>query len=182
MEPARTAARLAILVAFAALGALGCGGGRPRQLPLEGRSTAAPPKHEHLATIERIGCYGSCPVYKLTVYRDGAVEYEGEQYVKVEGKAAGELRPEEVTALEELFRKHRYLELKDSYEYEGYTHAASVYTAYTPAGGKRKDVRHYMGDISAPQRLVTIEEGIDAVVKIEQWIGTRAERDKLLGR
>jgi Domain of unknown function (DUF6438) len=178
MEPARAAVRLALALAIAV--ALGCGGGKPRQMPLQGHSTTQPPRHEHLASMERTSCYGDCPVYKLTVYRDGVVEYEGVDDVKVRGKASGKLSAEELTTLEELFRKHGYLQLADAYEVVDNAHESSVYTAYTPAGGKRKEVKHHRGDPSAPKRLHEIEEGFDNAVKIEQWIGTREERRRLL--
>jgi len=175
MEPARAAVRVAILILVAS----GCGGGKPRPVLLQGHSTATPPKHEHLASIERTHCYGTCPAYQLTVYRDGVVEYNGEDFVKVQGKAAGKLRPEKLTALEDLFRKHDYLKLADSYQQAAYTDAASIYTAYTPEGGKRKQVKHYLGDPHAPESLGEVEEGFEKLVNIEQWIGTEQERDQL---
>jgi len=174
-------ARAAVRVAIWILAAAGCGGDKPRPV-LQGVGTASPPRHEHLASIERTRCYGTCPVYQLTVYRDGVVEYDGEEFVKIQGKAAGKLRPTEITALEGLFRKHGYLKLAGSYEVAAYTDAASIYTAYTPEGGKRKSVRHYLGDPDAPQDLQEIEEGFEKIVKIERWIGTEQERDKLNGR
>ena len=36
-------------------------------------------------TLERTACFGTCPIYKLTVYGDGRVEYEGERFVTVTG-------------------------------------------------------------------------------------------------
>jgi hypothetical protein len=122
MGPARAAVRAAILILVAS----GCGGGKPRPLPLHEQSAAAPPRHEHLASIQRTHCYGTCPVYPLTVYRDGVVEYDGWEFVKIQGKATGKLRPEELTALEELFRKHGYLKLADSYQDAACTDEASV--------------------------------------------------------
>ena len=177
MAPAR-AMRTSILLLIAAA----CSHPAQRRAPLEGRSSELPAgRHEHLASIERAGCYGWCPVYKLTVFRDGAVEYEGESYVKLKGKATGRLRPEQLTALDELFRKHGYLTLAGSYERYLITDSSSVYTAYTPSGGKRKDVKHYLGDTTAPEVLGQIEDGIDLIVHIEQWIGTEQEREKLSG-
>ncbi len=37
-------------------------------------------------TLERTQCFGSCPVYKLTVYGDGRVVYEGGGFVKIKGE------------------------------------------------------------------------------------------------
>jgi hypothetical protein len=171
--------RASLLILLAAA----CNRPAPRHAPLEGRSSAPPTEsHEHLASIERTACFGWCPIYKLTVFRDGTVEYEGEEYVKVKGKAIGHLRPDQVAALEELFRKHGYLDLADSYEKYDVTDNPSVYTSYSPRGGKRKIVKHYLGDMKTPEVLGKIEEGIDSIVHIEHWIGTEEERQKLSGR
>jgi Domain of unknown function (DUF6438) len=178
---AAVAGAVAVAVAVVVLGA-GCGGAAPSPMPLQAHGTAAPARHVHLASLRRARCYEACPVYRLTVYRDGVVEYEGEAFVKVKGKVTGKLSPEELTALEELFRKHGYLQLADAYRYPGRNDAAFVYTAYTPEGGTRKDVAHYLGDPNAPQRLLELEADFDAVVGIERWIGTEEERARLLGR
>jgi uncharacterized protein DUF6438 len=179
MPPAR-ALRASVLILAAAAA---CYRDAPRHAPLEGHSSAPTPgRHEHLASIERTACYGWCPVYKLTVFRDGAVEYEGTGFVKRQGKATGHLRPDQLAALDELFQKHGYLGLADSYEAYEVTDAPSVYTAYSTVGGKRKDVKHYLGDTKAPAVLGKIEEGIDRIVHVEQWIGTEEERQKLSGR
>lgn len=154
--------------------------------------SAAPPKseppsntggetapHAPVATIARTACFGWCPVYKLTVYRDGTVEYEGEQYVKTQGKATGHLEPDRIGALDTLFTSHGYLGFASSYEDYSVTDMPSVETSYTPAGGTTKTVRHYLGDGHAPKALGEVEDGIDKIVNIEQWIGTEDERQKL---
>ena len=55
----------------------------------------------------------------------------------------------------------------------------SVNTSYTPAGGRTKEVRHYLGDNDAPVALNRIEGSIDQLVHVERWIGTEAEREQL---
>ena len=135
--------------------------------------------HAPLATIARTACFGWCPVYKLTVYRDGTVEYEGEQYVKTQGKATGHLAPDRVAQLDQLFTSHGYLGLADKYEDYSVTDMPSVLTSYTPAGGATKTVSHYLGDGHAPKALGEVEDGIDKIVGVEQWIGTEDEREKL---
>src|SRR5215468_9020364 len=35
-----------------------------------------------MITLERRGCFGICPVYKLTIAADGAVVFEGRRFVK----------------------------------------------------------------------------------------------------
>src|SRR5258705_64772 len=73
--------------------------------------------HEVIATIHRTVCYGTCPQYTITVYRDGDVEYDGDQYVIVKGKATGHIALAQVDAIDKLFVDAHYLTLLDSYEH-----------------------------------------------------------------
>jgi Domain of unknown function (DUF6438) len=153
-----------------------CGSSAPPPAPLSNTGKELVPRHEPLATIERTPCYGRCPIYKVTIFRDGVVEYEGKRFVKTRGQATGHISPEQLTALDQLFQQHGYLALKDSYEEYDMTDMPSVYTSYSPAPGQTKSIKHYHGDQSAPEELVEVEAGIDRIIHIEQWIGTRDER------
>lgn len=42
---------------------------------------------EDTLVLEREGCYGSCPSYTITVFKDGRVVWRGKEYVRVKGKA-----------------------------------------------------------------------------------------------
>ena len=48
-------------------------------------ATTGQPKHDFSITLERTGCVGDCPDYKVTIHEDGSVLYEGRAYVRVEG-------------------------------------------------------------------------------------------------
>ena len=49
-------------------------------------------------------------------------------------------------------------------------------------GAQKKTVRHYHGDSAAPAELSKLEDEIDAIVHIEQWIGTPEERANNAGK
>ncbi|HUJ57557.1 MAG TPA: DUF6438 domain-containing protein [Kofleriaceae bacterium] len=51
--------------------------------------------------LEQTECLGRCPVYTLTLYADGAVEYEGKRFVPT-GKRWRTARPQEIARLMEL--------------------------------------------------------------------------------
>jgi hypothetical protein len=156
-----------------------CGGARRTgPMPISNTGGAPTGAHEPLATIERTACFGWCPIYKLTVFRDGVVEYEGEDFVKTKGKATGRLAPEALAALDELFATHGYLALDDAYTDYSVTDMPSVNTSYS-SGGRTKAIKHYLGDSKAPAALAEVENGIDRIVHVEQWIGTEDEREKL---
>ena|ERR1700759_5287796 len=167
------------VVMIVALIALACGIACTRIPPPPNDGYSPPGRRDPLATLERTPCFGTCPVYQVTIFRDGTVEYVGERFVKIQGRATGQLGAAELAQLRRLFERNDYLQLRDSYERQDVTDQPSAYTSYSPVPGRTKSVRHYLGDRSAPRRLYRVEEGIDQIVNIEQWIGTPEERQNL---
>jgi hypothetical protein len=135
-------------------------------------------RHEPLATLQRTACFGFCPIYQVAIFRDGTVEYEGERFVKIQGRATGRISARQLAQLRRLFQRNGYLRLEDSYESYDVTDLPSANTSYSPRPGRTKSIRHYLGDRSAPRALFRVEEGIDRIVDIEQWIGTPEERPR----
>jgi hypothetical protein len=141
-------------------------------------NVAPPGSHEVIATIARGGCYGTCPIYKLTVYRDGTVEYTGDNFVKVKGPARGRVGPEVIAAIDRLFHDAHYFELADAYTERDRTDNPTTITEYRD-GGRTKTITHYRGDDHTPEILTNVEDALDALVHVEQFIGTETERDAL---
>lgn len=142
------------------------------EAPLSNIAPAAP-AHELLASLQRTECYGTCPAYTVTVYRDGAVEYVGDKYVKTTGKAEGHATPAQLEQLKALFDEQGYLTLHDAYTDESWTDMPSATTSYAPPGGVTKQIRHYLGDEHAPKALAEIENGIDRILDTKRWIGAK---------
>jgi hypothetical protein len=44
-------------------------------------------------TLERTVCYGTCPSYKVTLTGDGTVVYEGQNFVRVQGRQEKKIHP-----------------------------------------------------------------------------------------
>jgi uncharacterized protein DUF6438 len=131
-----------------------------------------------MASLQRTACYGTCPIYKVTVFSDGTLKYEGERFVKKIGAATAKLSPAEVEALARAFQQADFFALADKYEKYEMTDAPSAITSFDD-GKKQKTVSHYHGDRSAPAALRTLEDRIDAIVHIERFIGTPDERRKI---
>lgn len=150
-----------------------CGSPPPPAAPVVANQPApnhAP--HDLIATLERQECYGWCPIYKISIYRDGAVEYHGESFVKVKGDAKTELTDVQLAELEHAFEAAHYMTLADTYTHEDATDSPTVLTSY-----RNKHIAHYHGDYHAPRELGELEQEIDRIVGIERWIGTATERD-----
>jgi hypothetical protein len=164
-----------------ALAAAACGGAPAPAPPSNSAPRPAASAHEPVATLERTECYGWCPAYKITIYRDGVVDYVGTRFVKLVGEARGQLTTAQLAQLDQLFEQTGYLHFKDRYVKTTVTDMPSANTSYAPPGEPAKSVQHYDGDRSAPKELAQVEDGIDQIVRIEQWIGTTDER-RGLGR
>ena len=121
--------------------------------------------------FERTACYGRCPIYTVTVLRDGTVQWEGERFVKVTGgKATGRADGAALVELAEAFEKAHYFTLKDKYTSYDITDHPSANTSYDDGAHKSRSP-HYHGDRSAPAELSELEERIDQIVGTSKWIG-----------
>ena len=120
-------------------------------------------------TLERTPCFGTCPVYSLTIHGDGTVVYEGKDFVEVKGTAETTMSQGKVDKLLSEFDKADYFSLKDGYTERTITDAPTVITSIT-IDGKSKTIEHYRGDLSAPDKLSELEDKIDTIVESQQWI------------
>lgn len=110
-------------------------------------------------TLERTACFGSCPIYKVTLRSDGTVIYEGKRFVSMMGTYKGQAYG--FDRLAEFVLAQDYFNLKDDYS-RPVTDMPSAITSVV-RGGKRKTIRDY-GD-AAPIGLWGIEMSIDGILR-----------------
>ena len=139
-------------------------------------ATPAPDYSDLVITLQRTACFGTCPIYKLTVYGDGRVEYEGEQFVAVQGAQTATITPEQVKALATAFEQADYFNLPSNYS----APATDLPTTITSVifKGQTKTIENYGGCFveidslnKAPQALCDFEILIDTVTNSAQWVG-----------
>ena len=124
---------------------------------------------ELVITLERTACFGTCPVYSLTIKGDGTVVYVGEDHVQTKGVKETAISIGDVNQLVLEFEKADYFSLNDSYTSFGISDMPSANTSIS-IGGKTKAIKHYLGDRSAPKQLTELENKIDEIVNSAQWI------------
>jgi acetamidase/formamidase len=130
-----------------------------------------------LITLERTVCFGTCPDYKVTISSNGAVTFEGRQFVKTKGIARGQIKPEDFRQLVNEFEKIKYSSLDEKYE-PGSPGCGMARTDNPSArtsiqiNGRAKTVSHYYGchDSEVLRSLTTLERKIDDVAGTEKWI------------
>lgn len=127
-------------------------------------------------TLERTVCYGTCPVYKLTIFSDGRVEYVGEQFVKRIGKATGRISRKQLEDLVMEFTNIYYFNLPSSLV-PGSKHCPQDMTDHPSAitsltwQGKSHSITHYYGcrGSNTLELLRKLEDKIDATVNVKRW-------------
>lgn len=129
-------------------------------------------------TLKRDRCFGSCPIYTLTICGDGTVEYEGIEFVRVKGKRSYKIPRQRVRELVVEFYRIDYFSLKDSYTSRdlgnGMVEEATDLPGTTTSikiGDAHKSVYNYYG---GPESLDRLEEKIDEVSGVARFVERRA--------
>jgi hypothetical protein len=124
--------------------------------------------------LERTRCYGDCPAYKLTVYGDGRVEYDGEDHVKVKGKKEALIELADIRRIVTEFDQASYFSMQQyTEEHCSCTLCTDMPTTITEIKieGFSHRVEHYHGCTCAPKPLWNLEQSIDRIAGTERWTG-----------
>jgi len=131
--------------------------------------------HETIITLERTICCGRCPVYKLTIFGNGVVMYNGLEFVAITGRHMINISEDKIQRLIAAFKKADFFSLNNNYvEYMRIEDPFAI-TSLT-INGRKKRVRHYHGDNSAPSQLGILEDEIDEIVGTDQWVQGAKEK------
>jgi hypothetical protein len=115
--------------------------------------------------LRRTPCYGTCPVYSVTIHGDGRFEYHGERYVGRLGSHTGRVHPWALKRLAQFLREVGFMDFEDAYASPA-TDGATVYTTVV-LDGARKEVRHYAN--AGPAALWAVEELVDLLLCKAEW-------------
>jgi hypothetical protein len=76
---------------------------------------------EVLAALERTECEGYCPVYAVTIYRDGRVIFVGERFVRHQGELAFHVTSRTLQEVTAAFETARFQRFREAYNREDAT-------------------------------------------------------------
>ena len=139
-------------------------------------SHPAPTAAPESVALERGPCFGTCPVYAVTLGRDGSVRFEGRRFIADTGVATGTVPPARVDSLFTELQSAGYFDFADSYRSGDAVcrrYATDLPTVITEVrlGGRVKRIEHDRGCADAPATLSAIETRIDEVAGVRRWIG-----------
>jgi acetamidase/formamidase len=130
-----------------------------------------------LITLERGPCFGTCPVYQVTITQDGTVSFAGHNFVKTNGAATAQIKPEDFSKLVSEFGKIQYSSLDEKYEPGSPGCGAAVtdmpyVRTSIRVNGKTRSVSHYHGcrNSEVLGALAALERKIDEIAGTEKWI------------
>jgi uncharacterized protein DUF6438 len=127
-------------------------------------------------TLQRTACFGSCPVYRVSITPAGAVTFEGTAHVRKLGTASGQIAPARLDHLLRELDEAGYFSFADRYTSADptcgryVTDLPTVITSVT-LEGRTKRIEHDQGCGAAPGALVVLERRIDEVLGSGQWTG-----------
>ncbi len=126
-------------------------------------------------SLERTGCFGTCPSYVLTILRDGNVTFEGREYVKSKGVFRKKIGTATLTSLFKKIEEIHFWELEDSYRTKinpdgSISMITDMPTQYVTvrSATKSKRVEDYYG---TPPGVKDLERLIDEVAGVSEWVG-----------
>ena len=122
-------------------------------------------------TLERGMCFGTCPVYSVSLFGNGTIAWVGEMYVEVIGNMTDSADPAMIKDLYDRLIEGGFLGLEDSYAFMNITDMPTAKLTVRN-GTDVKQVYHYHGDYSAPENLTQMEDAVDLVANTSRWIGT----------
>ena len=124
--------------------------------------------------LRRTSCYGTCPIYTVSIDARGRVTYEGEKFVRVVGHQTAAIEPSTVAKLLTRAESIHFFDLRNAYRYienpDGSTSTVTdlpttIVTITT--SGRTKTVEDYVG---APDALREFERAIDEAAGTKRWV------------
>jgi len=117
-------------------------------------------------SMERSGCYGSCPVYSVTFRLNGKAIYHGKKHVEDTGKHVGEINLSFYGRLCYLLEEIEFRKLKKEYR-AGMTDLSSVTVTVNFKNGDQKKVYDYGSH--GPIKFWALTKVIDQIKNQIDW-------------
>ncbi|MBC8087948.1 MAG: hypothetical protein H7Z40_11840 [Phycisphaerae bacterium] len=148
------------------------------------KQVAAPAVDTSLVmSLERGPCRGRCPVYRVDVYADGKVRFDGKQHVASIGIQSGNTPASSVQELLRAIQSSAFSSVDTSFVMG--SAACGQYMPDLPwsrlsakLSTGMKSVQHDPGCRNAPRYLRKLEAQIDSVARTAQWIAGNGDAGK----
>lgn len=122
--------------------------------------------------MERTGCHGRCPIYKITINGTGKAVYEGKEFVTRKGLYEKQLTKKEISSLFSSFEKASFFDFNS--EYTGpMTDLPGTFITYQNNHEIKKTIKDFW---EPPQELKKLEKLVDEVANSDGWTTLQAQK------
>jgi hypothetical protein len=118
-----------------------------------------------VARIQRTACFGRCPIYTLSVYESGYVDYIGEKWVEKEGRFSSRVDQSLIDQLMQKAKAINYFELEHTYDSKYVTDLPATITTLKGEDGFHVVVNRYQ----APEQLTQFAQEFDQLFQDLAW-------------
>jgi hypothetical protein len=160
------------------------------QTPIESAESEATPEPDEAAVpgdfsfvMDRQGCLGTCPAYRIELDAVGNLRFQGQGFVSVSGEVRSRIDIERVTELLEMLEAVDYWTRPEESAYEACLAGGGEYGFDAPkvlyevhAAGRAHRVYADRGcSLPSAQRMYELAERVDALLETAPWIGGRED-------
>jgi hypothetical protein len=115
--------------------------------------------------MKKTECYGTCPVYQITISGTGKALYEGRKHVKKTGKFEKQLSSQETKRIFKAYEASNFTDFREEYNDKDLMDLPTTYLTFTHRGFS-KTIKDYY---NAPQELKKLEKMVEEVADSEGW-------------
>lgn len=121
-------------------------------------------------SLERSGCYGTCPIYQVKIYGNGTVQYIGERHVDNVGSYSSQLNQMDI---------HQLFQQASLAKWESYPEKYPIDNVDFPQfriGYQNEDKTYLIqANSRADEELIALSKAIDLAIANLEWTLTEGE-------
>lgn len=119
--------------------------------------------------LSRGSCFGTCPVYDVSIDGAGNVVWQGDLYSMLDGEYRAQIPVSAVKKIVNMFAAADFYSLDN--EYKAAVTDSATNTITISMGGRSKTVIDYVGlSAGMPKSVFDLEEAIDAAAGTDRWV------------
>jgi hypothetical protein len=131
-------------------------------------------KNQQFKTIklERTMCYGTCPVYLVSIHYSGRVTYTGKDWVEKSGRHIWKLDNKSIDKLSKALLKSDYFNIQKNDSSFMCTDMPYCITNIEMMDGTKRKIEHYLQEPDEwPVALLKFEKQIDKIIGVKEYVG-----------
>lgn len=129
------------------------------------KAKKADPSDSLMVQFSRTGCFGTCPIFTLSIYTSGHAIYQGKNFVQMKGVYEANFNLADIKSIFNMAEQISFLTLEDSYDNMGISDVPSAITRLNDGNYTKQVLNRYNG----PKELNQLENLIDELILKQNW-------------